>query len=80
LRERLLALRGSRLCLADWALAFGTGMRRVQAACQELRKADVILSDVATQLGFYDQSSFTLYFRRLMGMTPRRYHQINRTH
>ncbi len=46
---------------------------RVQQACELLRKGDATLSDVACDLGFYDQSSFTLHFRQEMGLTPLRY-------
>jgi PAS domain S-box-containing protein len=46
---------------------------RVQQACELLRKGDATLSDVACDLGFYDQSSFTLHFRNEMGLTPLRY-------
>ena len=43
---------------------------RVQAACEALRREDVDLANLAIDLGFYDQSSFTLHFRRNMGITP----------
>lgn len=46
---------------------------RVQAACELLRNSNDELADIAMSLGFYDQSSFTLQFRKHMGQTPRRY-------
>ena len=46
---------------------------RIQAACDALRRPDARISDVAFDLGFYDQSSFTLHFRRQMGITPLKY-------
>ncbi|BDS06606.1 transcriptional regulator [Oceaniferula spumae] len=46
---------------------------RVQAACELLRDSNEDLATIALSLGFYDQSSFTLQFRKHMGLTPRRY-------
>jgi AraC-like DNA-binding protein len=46
---------------------------RLHAACELLRDSDTPIWEVAEQLGFYDQSSFTLHFRRHMGTTPHRY-------
>ncbi|MFT5128769.1 MAG: AraC-like DNA-binding protein [Rhodothermales bacterium] len=46
---------------------------RIHAACELLRDSEVPISMIAEQLGFYDQSSFTLHFRRHMGTTPLRY-------
>ena len=48
---------------------------RIQAACEALRYKDVDLASLAVELGFYDQSSFTLHFRRNMGITPRRFRE-----
>lgn len=48
---------------------------RVQAACELLRGSNDDLADIALNLGFYDQSSFTLQFRKNMGLTPRRYRE-----
>lgn len=53
---------------------------RVQAACEELRKGDIDLATLAVDLGFYDQSSFTLHFRRNMGITPGRFRKSILTH
>ncbi|MDG2122204.1 MAG: AraC family transcriptional regulator [Verrucomicrobiales bacterium] len=46
---------------------------RIQAACLVLQKGQKSLSDVAGDLGFYDQSSFTYHFRQQMGITPLKY-------
>ena len=46
---------------------------RVQAACDALRKKESVISEVALDLGFYDQSSFTQHFRKHMGVTPLKY-------
>ena len=46
---------------------------RIHAACELLRDSDTPIWEIAEQLGFYDQSSFTLHFRRHMGTTPLRY-------
>ena len=48
---------------------------RIQAACELLQDGDRLISDVARESGFSDQSSFTQHFRRHLGMTPRRYRQ-----
>ncbi|MEM7147361.1 MAG: AraC family transcriptional regulator, partial [Verrucomicrobiota bacterium] len=59
--------------------SFGSGPQafilkmRIQAACDALRRPGAQISDVAVDLGFYDQSSFTLHFRRHMGITPLKY-------
>ncbi|MCB1078244.1 MAG: helix-turn-helix transcriptional regulator, partial [Verrucomicrobiae bacterium] len=46
---------------------------RVQAACEALRNTGTPIGDIALDLGFYDQSSFTGHFRHHMGVTPLRY-------
>lgn len=43
---------------------------RVHAACDELRRSKKPISDIATDLGFYDQAAFTKQFKKHMGMTP----------
>ncbi len=48
---------------------------RIQAACDALRKEGTSIGQIALDLGFYDQSSFTLQFRRHMGITPLKYRQ-----
>ncbi len=46
---------------------------RVHKACDLLRLGDRGLSDIASECGFYDQSSFSRHFKDHMGMTPRQY-------
>lgn len=46
---------------------------RILAACDELADLGQPIADVAIGLGFCDQSSFTMHFRRHMGVTPLQY-------
>jgi PAS domain S-box-containing protein len=46
---------------------------RILAACDGLAKQGRPISDIALDLGFCDQSSFTLHFRKHMGVTPMQY-------
>ncbi len=46
---------------------------RIQAACEALQHEDAQISQVATDLGFYDQSGFTQHFHKHMGLTPFKY-------
>ncbi len=46
---------------------------RIQAACEELRRSESTINDIALDYGFYDQSSFTQHFRKHVGMTPLQY-------
>ena len=46
---------------------------RVQVACEELRSTDKPIGEIALDLGFYDQSAFSLQFRKHMGVPPLRY-------
>ncbi|MDA0348129.1 MAG: AraC family transcriptional regulator [Verrucomicrobia bacterium] len=46
---------------------------RIQAACEQLRNTERPISEMAHALGFYDQSSFTLHFRKHVGITPLQY-------
>lgn len=52
---------------------------RINAARTLLETSDKLVSDIATETGFYDQSHFTKLFVRERGMTPgeyrRRHHQ-----
>lgn len=43
---------------------------RVQAACQNLRKSDAPIADIAHKCGFSTNSTFNRNFRRIMGVTP----------
>jgi AraC-like DNA-binding protein len=46
---------------------------RMKAACEMLSKGSDNILDIALSLGFYDQSSFTLQFRKHLGATPLQY-------
>ena len=50
--------------------------QRVERAQELLRDGDLALADVATQVGFETQSHFTSVFRQLVGVTPKRYRQM----
>jgi AraC-like DNA-binding protein len=51
---------------------------RLKNACSELRQSNKLILEIALDLGFYDQSSFTLHFRKHMGTTPLRYRKEHR--
>lgn len=46
---------------------------RIQAACEALQDSNSQIAEVASNLGFCDQSAFTQSFHRHMGITPRQY-------
>jgi AraC-like DNA-binding protein len=50
------------------------------ARAKELLQRGVRASDVAPQVGFYDQAQLTRHFTRLVGTTPARYGQSPRRH
>jgi AraC-like DNA-binding protein len=52
---------------------------RVQAACEALQREGSQIADVATDLGFCDQSSFTQLFQKHVGLTPLKYQKRFRT-
>jgi len=47
--------------------------RRIERAMQLLERGDRSISDIAVELGFYDQSHFTRHFTRIVGTTPGRF-------
>lgn len=47
--------------------------QRIERAKQLLARGDQPLSSVAIDVGFYDQSHFTLHFKKVCGLTPRQY-------
>jgi AraC-like DNA-binding protein len=51
--------------------------RRVERAQALLLRADrgLSLSEIATRAGFADQSHFCNHFKRLVGVTPRRFRE-----
>ncbi|MCR5750331.1 MAG: AraC family transcriptional regulator [Kiritimatiellae bacterium] len=46
---------------------------RINAARTLLETTDKLLTDIATETGFYDHAHFIRTFKRLVGMTPSRY-------
>ena len=46
---------------------------RNHEACDLLGNGSQPIGDIAFDLGFYDQSSFTVQFKKTMGMTPLQY-------
>jgi AraC-like DNA-binding protein len=52
--------------------------RRIDAASEMLRTADLPIADVANASGYYDQSAFSRVFRRMVGLTPRQYRARHR--
>jgi AraC-like DNA-binding protein len=48
---------------------------RIQAACEALQREGSQISEVATSLGFCDQSAFTQLFQKHVGLTPLKYQQ-----
>jgi AraC-like DNA-binding protein len=59
--------------------AFGVGPQafilklRIQAACEMLQAENSLISNVAVELGFCDQSAFTQAFHKHIGLTPRQF-------
>jgi AraC family transcriptional regulator len=49
--------------------------QRIQRAKHLLMRGDLPLSSVATEVGFYDQSHFGLHFKRITGLSPKRFAQ-----
>jgi AraC-like DNA-binding protein len=52
---------------------------RIKTACEELSQGADSILDLALSLGFYDQSSFTVQFRRHTGTTPFQYRKQHRS-
>jgi AraC family transcriptional regulator len=50
--------------------------QRVERAQELLRESQLALVEIATQVGFETQSHFTSVFRRLVGITPKRYREM----
>lgn len=47
--------------------------RRIERAKDLLERGDRPISDIAVEVGFYDQSHFTRHFTRIVGTTPGRF-------
>jgi AraC family transcriptional regulator len=48
-------------------------VRRIERAKHLLRDDDLSLTQVAARVGFWDQGHFTRHFKRLVGVTPKRF-------
>jgi AraC family transcriptional regulator len=53
---------------------------RINNACEQIRRGNVRLVDVALNNGFADQAHFTRVFKRCTGMTPRQFKIQNNIH
>lgn len=51
---------------------------RIEQAVRLIASTDATIGDIATSCGFYDQSSFTRQFRRVLGLTPGAYRSGSR--
>jgi AraC family transcriptional regulator len=47
--------------------------RRIERAKRLLRDDNLSLAQVAARVGFWDQGHFTRHFKRLVGVTPKRF-------
>ncbi|WP_409419641.1 helix-turn-helix domain-containing protein [Marinomonas sp. RS-M-Aa-14] len=46
---------------------------RLERACAQLAKQNAMITDIATDVGFYDQSHFNRVFKQAFGVTPSNY-------
>lgn len=46
---------------------------RIQIACLKLKQSNAEISEIATEVGFYDHSHFIRLFKSEMGLTPSQY-------
>jgi AraC family transcriptional regulator len=65
---------------AHFRLSVGSYVRRLRLdwAAQELRRSEISLAALALAAGFADQSHFTRYFKRHVGLTPNAYRRLKR--
>src|SRR5438270_1367411 len=47
--------------------------RRIEYACEELKKETLTIKQIGTNSGFWDQTHFTSTFKRLVGTTPKKF-------
>jgi AraC-like DNA-binding protein len=50
---------------------------RIRSACQQIRSQEFSIAEISSDLGFYDQSSFTKHFKKHTGKTPKDYSKAN---
>lgn len=55
-------------------------LTRVNAARELLENSDKLLSEIAVETGFFDQSHFTRVFKRERGITPGEYRRRHQAH
>lgn len=51
---------------------------RILKSCDLLLQSNMTIADVALEVGFYDQSAYTRFFKRLMKVTPLQYQKKNK--
>lgn len=54
-------------------------IKRIQKAGALLIQTKIPISNVATQVGFTNAYHFSRYFKQIMGLSPTKYRQLNRT-
>lgn len=50
---------------------------RVEHAKRLIGQGELLMTEIAVSIGFYDQSHFSRWFRKLVGMTPREFAHKN---
>ena len=50
---------------------------RIKLACNLIKEKKLTLSDIAQEVGFYDQSHFYRIFKQLVGITPKKFQKSN---
>ena len=53
---------------------------KMQKACQQLDFSDRAIKDIAFSMGFADQYYFSKRFRKIIGVSPKKYRAANATH
>ena len=53
---------------------------KIDTAKNILRYSDFSILDISISLGYSSQSAFTAAFRKLVGMTPKKYRDVYFTH
>jgi AraC-like DNA-binding protein len=56
--------------LRNESIIHALARQRVDAACRQLMRANVVLADLALDVGFSDQAQFSRAFKRITGTTP----------
>ena len=52
---------------------------KIMKACFLLQNSESSIRDISEKLGFYDESHFTRFFKKSMGITPSNYRNTSRT-